>query len=480
MFPHDQLPQRKRRIYCNRTLNLRGLSAIGFDMDYTLVTYHTAWWEGAAFNAVKERLKARGWPVSDIQYRPELCAIGLIIDSQLGNLIKADQFGHVRLASHGTKMLTSEEVRTIYGQIPIDLVDKRWRAVDTLFGLSETSWFMQMVELLDAKLLPGPQSYTELYRLIRDTLDATHMEGQLKQEIVSHPERFVDLDAELAQTLVDLKQSGKKLLLITNSEWSYTNAMMSYVFDSRLPDGLAWRDLFDLVFVQARKPSFFSEVAPALKLVDERGLFEPIFGRVELGNVYIGGNARLVEQSLGISGGSILYFGDHIFADVYASKDLLRWRTALVVRELEDELEAVEGFRTEQELLTRLMREKELLEHRYSQRRLLLQRQNHGQCLPSNLSVSGIKQELRHLRAQLVAMDERIAPIARRSGQLQNERWGLLMRAGNDKSHLARQVARYADIYTSRVSNLLAYTPYVYLRAARGDVPHDAQATPEF
>jgi hypothetical protein len=47
------------------------------------------------------------------------------------------------------------------------------------------------------------------------------------------------------------------------------------------------------------------------------------------------------------------------------------------------------------------------------------------------------------------------------------------MRAGNDKSLFARQVERHADIYTSRVSNLLIETPYAYLRAARGSLPHD-------
>ena len=51
--------------------------------------------------------------------------------------------------------------------------------------------------------------------------------------------------------------------------------------------------------------------------------------------------------------------------------------------------------------------------------------------------------------------------------------WGPLMRAGNDKSHLARQVERYADVYTSRVSNLLYATPFVYLRSPRGSLPHD-------
>ena len=50
------------------------------------------------------------------------------------------------------------------------------------------------------------------------------------------------------------------------------------------------------------------------------------------------------------------------------------------------------------------------------------------------------------------------------------------MRAGNDKSLFARQVERYADVYTSRVSNLRYETPFGYLRAARGSLPHDNAA----
>jgi hypothetical protein len=50
------------------------------------------------------------------------------------------------------------------------------------------------------------------------------------------------------------------------------------------------------------------------------------------------------------------------------------------------------------------------------------------------------------------------------------------MRAGNDKSHLARQIERRADIYTSRVSNFLFLTPFVFLRSMRGSLPHDPAA----
>ena len=70
-------------------------------------------------------------------------------------------------------------------------------------------------------------------------------------------------------------------------------------------------------------------------------------------------------------------------------------------------------------------------------------------------------------------LDAKIAPLAKASGEMGNPTWGPLMRAGNDKSLFARQVERYADIYTSRVSNFLAQTPFAYLRAARGSLPHD-------
>ena len=94
-----------------------------------------------------------------------------------------------------------------------------------------------------------------------------------------------------------------------------------------------------------------------------------------------------------------------------------------------------------------------------------------------------VHQQVAAIRAQLEALDETLAPLARSAGELANPRWGLLTRAGNDKSHLARQVERYADIYTSRVSNFLFATPFVYLRSPRGSLPHDPSApggTPVF
>ena len=81
---------------------------------------------------------------------------------------------------------------------------------------------------------------------------------------------------------------------------------------------------------------------------------------------------------------------------------------------------------------------------------------------------AAIVERMNELRAEIAVLDAAISPLARAAGEIENQRWGLLMRAGNDKSHLARQVERSADIYTSRVSNFLLHTPFAYLRPPRG------------
>ena len=36
-------------------------------------------------------------------------------------------------------------------------------------------------------------------------------------------------------------------MLITNSDYQYTDKMMSFAYDEFLPAGKSWRDLFDMV-----------------------------------------------------------------------------------------------------------------------------------------------------------------------------------------------------------------------------------------
>lgn len=471
-----------RGLFCNRTLNLRKIQAVGYDMDYTLVHYHVALWEERAYAYIKSGLEKQGWPVEDLVFDPDLVVQGLVVDTERGNVVKANRFGYVKRAFHGTEPLGYQDQREAYRRTLVDLNDRRWRFMNTLFSISEAGIYLQLVDKLDAGELPDGLGYDDLYGIVRRTLDEAHLEGLLKAEILADPDRFVDVDPDVPLALLDQKAAGKKVLLITNSEWEYAAPLLAYAFDPYLPDGMTWRDLFDLAIVGARKPAFFDQAAPAFEVVgqddDGRAVLRSHGGPLEEGRVYVGGNAALVEASLGLRGSEILYVGDHVYADVKASKSVLRWRTALVLRPLEDEIEAMNAWSDEQDRITAMMREKERLEAYFSALRLEKQRNEEGYGPQTDRAPGWLADRITEVRERLVALDAEIAPLAEASSQLVNRQWGPLMWAGNDKSHLARQIEASADVYTARVSNFLHYTPFVYLRSPRGTLPHD-HATPQ-
>ncbi|GJN06146.1 hypothetical protein PR202_ga23846 [Eleusine coracana subsp. coracana] len=138
-------------------------------------------WEGRAYDYGMENLKSMGFPVDDLQFDPDLVVLlvirGLIIDKEKGNLVKADRFGYIKRAMHGTQMLSTRAVR----------------------------W----IDKLDQGLVPaelGPLDYKGLYNAVYRALFRAHVEGQLKSEIMAEPERFVEPDPELPLALLDQKE----------------------------------------------------------------------------------------------------------------------------------------------------------------------------------------------------------------------------------------------------------------------------------
>ncbi|MBU6374924.1 MAG: hypothetical protein KGQ59_02905, partial [Bdellovibrionales bacterium] len=108
-------------LFCNRTLNLRSIQAIGYDMDYTLIHYDAHKWEERAYKYLKERFIQDGWPVEKLSFEPDLVRRGLIIDTLKGNVLKSNRFGFVKRALHGTKLLEHEELRAAYERTIVDL-----------------------------------------------------------------------------------------------------------------------------------------------------------------------------------------------------------------------------------------------------------------------------------------------------------------------------------------------------------------------
>src|SRR5262249_4516883 len=123
--PNDSTT-RSRGIFCNRTLNMRTIRAVGYDMDYTLIHYHVERWELGAYEHLRRKLEARRMPCAKLEVAPQSVLRGLIIDRELGNIVKANRFGYVKRAAHGTRMLDFDEQRRIYSRTLVDLSEKRW------------------------------------------------------------------------------------------------------------------------------------------------------------------------------------------------------------------------------------------------------------------------------------------------------------------------------------------------------------------
>jgi hypothetical protein len=64
--------------------------------DYTLIHYDVAAWEGKAYAYGLKYLQDVGCPVGGLTFDPDLVIRGLIVDKELGNLVKVDRFGCAR------------------------------------------------------------------------------------------------------------------------------------------------------------------------------------------------------------------------------------------------------------------------------------------------------------------------------------------------------------------------------------------------
>ena len=459
--------------FANRDLDLKQIKVIGYDMDYTLIHYHVTQWEEKAYEHTLDRLIQEGWPLKHLKFKPELTKRGLVLDLKRGNILKVDEFGCVNLASHGTRELSKENVETLYGSTLVDLGDPYYEFLNTLFSISTGCLYAQLVDELDARKFKEALSYRSIFEALSKAQNMAHLEGRLKDDITSHPKKFVDLDSKLAETLLDQKNSGKKLFLATNSDWSYTDKMMKYALDPFLEEGMGWRNLFDLVIVAADKPSFFGNAQKIFSVNTEENHLKPHYGKLKENSVYHGGCALDVENFFSVSGREILYVGDHIYSDINIAKKSRRWHTALVLRELEQEMSDLEEYQSERITIALEKEKQNKLEEKISHYKLKRLHLTNPHNYKPKESLESLTKKIEDLEKDLEVSSEKVAHFTKILKNNVNSPWGFLMRVENSRSLIAKQIAKHADIYSSRVSNFREDGPYRHFKSEPALFPHD-------
>jgi 5'-nucleotidase len=479
--PHREVPF-ARQIFVNRNLRLDKIDLVGFDMDYTLAIYHLRHLEELAFRMTAERMVAHGgYPevLRSLHYDPEFVIRGLVVDKQAGNLFKMDRHNHCGRAYHGKRPLTDDEVKRLYRDEKIHLSLPRFAWIDTLFALPEACLFAEAIEALEGR--GEGVDYARLYDDIREAIDTVHRDGSLKAIVKKDLPRFLVKDLELGPALHKLRSGGKRLFLLTNSFWDYTEAVMSWVLDGVLPEYPSWKNYFDVVITGAGKPGWFSEQRPILEL-SPQGEVVGEAASLERGVIYQGGSLAAFQRVGGIGGDRVLYVGDHIYGDILRSRKSSLWRTCMVVQELEPELAWLERNQPFMEEMARLEELRTRLDDEIATRKAglnLLDRRLDREPLgreargPLEAERRELKGELERLRRALRDADGRVHELERSVELGFNRHWGLTFKEGNENSRFGEQIEDYACIYTSRVSNFLFYSPMQYLRALRAAMPHE-------
>ncbi len=476
---------RARRVFSNQNLRMAGISWVGFDMDYTLAIYDQPAMDELSIRATVEKLVKRGYPefIQSIPIDTSFAVRGLLIDKRFGHILKMDRYKHVAKGYHGFRELSKEELRALYHAKKIRPATPRYHWIDTLYALSEATLYAALIEALEKK--GYAVDYARVFTDIRESIDEAHRDGTILNAVTSDLPRFVHRDPDLASTLHKLRSAGKKLFLLTNSRWTYTDQMMGYLLGHAMAEYPTWRNYFDVVIVAATKPAFFQERRPLLEREGEK--VHPANFPLERGRIYEGGNLHDLERALGTTGDEVLYVGDHIYGDILRSKKESAWRTTMIIQELEVEVDAHESRKTDFEATEHLEEDRERYEDdlRYLQARFkdLTRQIDHAKEKPNGTSVPELEAErgrakraLERVRGRLRNLEAEAAVIERRIDQRFHPYWGSLLKEGNEQSSFGAQVEEYACLYTSRVSNFLSYSPQQHFRSPRDVMAHELGA----
>ena len=453
-------------VFVNRTLNMRKIKYIGLDMDHTLVRYHSRAFEELAHQIICKRLvEQKNYPQSvlNLKFDFDLAIRGLVIDRKKGNLLKVSRHGAIRASYHGTKPIDFSTQQKLYKSIYIDLSETaNYTAIDTAFSISVATLFAQLVDIKDTEGKDSMPDYDTMSVDVIGMLDMAHRDGSLKGVVAKNLDRFIIKDEAVVRGLERFLKYDKKIFIVTNSDFYYTKLLLDYAINPFLKDGKTWMDLFEITVTNAQKPRFFFDNLRFLKINPADGTMTNYDEPLKRG-IYQAGSADKFARDLGIEGDDVLYIGDHIYGDILRLKKDCNWRTALVVEELQEEMENYKMAQPCSEEIESLMKKKEPLE-----RELV-------EIISTKIETGkeATDSRVQELQAQITDIDKQISQLIKKQQSVFNPFWGEIMRAGNEESYFANQVDRFACIYMPVLTDLLACSPRTYFRAARRPLAHE-------
>ena len=429
----------------------------------------------------------KGYP-ADIQalsYDASLGIRGLVVDHEAATSSSPTATASPGAPATGSRRSPAREVAALYQRERMRLADPRYAWIDSLFALPEAVLYASLVDYFDrCGRRPSPTT---------PSCGATSASASTWPTATARSRRWwpptcpstSSATRPWPRPCTSFRSSGKRLFLLTNSAWDYTDPVMSYLLDGALPAYPSWRNFFDIIIVSGAKPAFFTEEHPFVELDPRRRAAARKPSRGPL-RARPGLLRRQPARLRGAGPGPrrrVLYIGDHIYGDMLRSRKSSAWRTAMVLQELEHEVEIHDRMTPELLRLDDLERQLRHLDAEISDKQMVLralQRREGSDGLPrwrrptSTPAKRAVKETLDRMRGASCApawQDHR--GLEETLDAAFNPHWGPMFREGYEISKFGEQVEAYACVYTSRVSNFRFYSPMQYFRGPRDRMPHE-------
>lgn len=255
-------------IYANTYVDLGRVDTVGFDYDYTLVTYTEELLELIYDMALNRLVNDRHYPLemldSGLIFDPYFSIRGLAVDKETGWICHLSYTHKVAVAWDGREKVSTSQIYKEYrGKRALNPKERksRLKPLNDLFSMAECCLIADTIQYFkDHEIEFCPTNVvTDILGVIGDT----HRSGDFHRIVANDPEKYFNPTPHLEAVLTNLKSAGKRLIFASNSPYWYVDAGMKYVL------GDDWLKLWDAVIVSAGKPAFYTDTRRPFREVNK-------------------------------------------------------------------------------------------------------------------------------------------------------------------------------------------------------------------
>lgn len=207
------------KVFANSYVDLGKVDIVGFDYDYTLVTYKEELLELIYEIALKKLVEDRQYPTemldAGLRFDPRFSIRGLAVDRENGWICHLSYTHKVAVAWEGRDKVPKErifrEYRAKRALRPLER-KQRIKPLNDLFSMAECCLIADTVQFFKDNDIPfcAQNAVNDILKAIGDT----HMSGNMHRMVSQDPGRYFHPTPHLHQVLNNLREANKRLILV--------------------------------------------------------------------------------------------------------------------------------------------------------------------------------------------------------------------------------------------------------------------------